>query len=227
MDGIWFIRGKLNEKLDSIKRKSAVWFMVMGILTGMMGCFIYRNQNQILLPIKKAQQEKDRERDRFYYKDMEKMKKFFFSNRQEFNNLETYFAEKRDWNFIYEQYEPFEGANGIECNYRRGVDFPCKYYGDWEYRNISEVSAELAGFLEFSTKNREVGGIVLYGDQNQISPYPGLKHFLEVRCYMGEEMISFLLVMEKPVEDGWEQLEELESGWYFSIYPYEPIKVKQ
>ena len=126
-----------------------------------------------------------------FYNNVDDMAAFFINNRDDFEYLESYFSEDREW-------------------------------------EISIVSENLKEFLDFAAGGNEIWSIVLHGDADVLDPHDENKRYLEVRCYEGEEIISYLYApLDSLNEDNWEQLMPLEDGWYFGIDQYIPVKLEE
>lgn len=156
------------------------------------------------------------------------MTTFFADNKNEFKLMESYFKEDREWDFTFYQYQANLMENGTVYYYRtmgkHGRDI---YYDPLESDESSLLSENLKEFLDFTAGRKEILSVVLHGDYDVFDPHQMNKRYLEVRCHEGEEIVSYLYALQNQLkEDNWEQLIELENGWYLGICQYIPIKLK-
>ena len=70
--------------------------------------------------------------------------------------------------------------------------------------------------------------MVLHGDDDLWDFRQGLKRYLEVRCFEGEQIVSFIYLPWREgasgQEEGQEQIRELEDGWYWWVSLYSPVR---
>lgn len=164
-----------------------------------------------------------------FYNNVDDMAAFFINNRDDFEYLESYFSEDREWEFTFYQYESEWHGGHMTYRYRTiGGNIWMNYHDVLEEDEISIVSENLKEFLDFAAGGNEIWSIVLHGDADVLDPHDENKRYLEVRCYEGEEIISYLYAPLDPLnEDNWEQLMPLEDGWYLGIDQYIPVKLEE
>lgn len=164
-----------------------------------------------------------------FYNNVDDIVTFFINNRDDFKCLESYFNEYREWNFTFYQYESNLGGEQISYGYRTiGGDERNICYDLLVDNEISIVSENLKEFLDFAAGRNEIWSIVLHGDEDVLDPHDENKRYLEVRCYEGEEIVSYLYAPLDPLnEDNWEQLMPLGDEWYLGIDQYIPVKLEE
>lgn len=157
--------------------------------------------------------------------DSNHMEMFFSKNREMFRLLEIYFYACKDWEFGFDQ---FSSA-------RHSKEGPITYYyrADEDIGNKIiiegvDIPEKLADFLEFAAEKKEICGVVLHGDDDLWDFRQGLKRYLEVRCFEGEQIVSFIYLPWREgasgQEEGQEQIRELEDGWYWWVSLYSPVR---
>lgn len=166
------------------------------------------------------------------YKNVDYMTSFFTENNDDFKRLELFFNENREWDFTFYQFESsLSSEQRFSYHYRTIYENePNLFFDSYSYLEedkLSEQSVNLKYFLDFSAGKSEILSVILHGDNDVFDPHKEYKRYIEVRCHEGEEIVSYLYAPFNQLRKGdWEQLIELENGWYFGTYQYVPIKLK-
>ncbi len=163
------------------------------------------------------------------YKDIEHMTAFFSDNREGFKGLETFFREDRDQDLTFHQYAGSKMWEGEVAYHYRTMDEDRKdiYFTPVEGEEVARLSIDLKDFLNLMAEKEEIISVVLHGDQDIFDPRKESEHYLEVRCHEGDEIASYLYVPSGQIKTlDQEQRIELGDGWYYSIYGYVPVELK-
>lgn len=194
--------------------------MAAGILSGISILFLFVSR-----PFsEQAGQEMDET-----YKDIEHMTAFFSDNRDGFKGLESFFQEDRDQDFTFHQYAGSKMWEGGLAYDHRTMDEERKdiYFVPLGREEVSRLSIGLKRFLDLTAEREEILSVILHGDQDVFDPRKEGKCYLEVRCHEGDEIASYLYVPSGQIKTlDQEQRIELGDGWYYSIYGYVPIELK-
>lgn len=204
--------------------------IMLGILTGILIVLIPKIYNDKSYPLYLGA---DWKIENEIYFDKNYMTTFFEKNQKEFKYLEKYFGEIRDWNFGFYQYSSSTHSDSKiskVVNYYCRTDGELKYsdYGVSDYLTEKEkLSDNLCAFLDFSSVKPEIDNVIIHGNNDLFDSNQTMKQYLEVRFNEGEKISSYIYTSESLTKKEWDELINLGNGWYFAVYQYSPIKLRE
>ena len=225
-----YCREKIRSCNKLLKQVKGVIAIMLGILTGILIVLVPKAYNDKSYPLYLGA---DRKIENETYFDKKYMVTFFGKNQREFKYLEKYFGEIKDWNFGFYQYSSSvysDSKTSKVVNYYCRTDEELKYsdYGVSDYLIEKEkLSDHLCAFLDFSSAKLEIDNVIIHGNNDLLDSNRTMKRYLEVRFNEGEKISSYVYTPENLTKKEWEELINLGNGWYFVVYQYSPIKLRE
>lgn len=207
--------------------RTGVCVLIAGILSGVcVGFWRYKADNTKSIPKFYDRNWKAR---KAYCLDEAKMTALFEDNYDRFKQLELYYEEIEDWDFGFEQFIIPEG----ELDPSSGEVY--EYWTD-NYNLVtlsdSSVPEKIANFLNLTPAQWEsmdaiAKSIIIHGNEDEFNPHEDISKYLEVRCYVGEEIVSFIYSPAQPVGDGKrDKTKEMGNDWYLCEFQNVPLKLR-